>query len=242
MTVAGLVSRVGRELAGTFLPSWCVVCDRELPWRNRVGSCCRACWDALPEIRTVKCTSCALPLPVESAATCIACQLDPTPLDWCDSWGHYSGGLEPLIHAYKFARHDFLAAPLSELMTGVLRQRADLRFDAVVPVPMSRNKERRRGYNQAELLARGIARAIGVPCRAGLLSKTVERSSQSLLPRDQRAANVRGAFAASKQARGREILLVDDICTTAETLRACAGELLREDAARVSAITLAKAS
>jgi len=174
----------------------------------------------------------------EIAARCIDCQLDPFPVAWCDAWGHYAGGLERLLHAFKFKRHDFLDAAFAMLIEETLRERE---FDAIVPVPMSRKKERRRGYNQAELLGRAVAKQIDIPCRM-LLTKATDGQTQSLLPRDRRAANVRHAFKASRDAKDQSLLLIDDICTTGETLRACAKELLRAGAARVCAITVAKAS
>jgi ComF family protein len=244
--LAGALSYLGREAARIVLPSWCAVCERELPWRGRTASCCAACWSALPKITGVKCDSCALPLPGESApgesaARCIDCQLNPAPVAWCDAWGHYAGGLEKVLHAFKFERQDFLDDALASLLDDTLRVRGDAAFDAVVPVPMSRRKERRRGYNQAELLGRALADRIGVPCEM-LLVKNADGPTQSLLPRDRRAANVRHAFRASRGVAGKEILLIDDICTTGETLRACAKELVRAGAARVCAITVAKAS
>jgi ComF family protein len=232
------LTSLGREAARIVLPSWCAVCGGDLPWRDRTTSCCARCWSALPRITSVKCESCALPIAGDEAAKCIACQLDPLPLEWCDAWGHYRGGLERLLHAFKFGKHDFLDAALASLLVETLRERS---FDAVVPVPMSRKKERRRGYNQAELLARAVAKKIDVRCEM-LLTKTSDTQAQSLLPREERAANVRRAFHASAKASGKTLLLIDDICTTGETLRACANELLRAGASRVCAITVAKAS
>jgi len=110
-----------------------------------------------------------------------------------------------------------------------------------VPVPMHRSKLRQRGYNQAELLGRSLARRLRIRCEPSLLRKQLDRSPQSTLPRNERAANVRGAFLASPRARERSLLLVDDVCTTAETLRACAGTLISSEAARVCAVVVAKA-
>lgn len=165
---------------------------------------------------------------------------DPLPVAWTEAWGHYRGALERVLHAFKFERHDFFAAPLAELIESTIRARGDVAFDAVVPVPMHRSKERRRGYNQAELLARALARRIDAPCRPGLLTKRFETPAQSKLARAERAANVRRAFTASPRANGRAILLVDDVSTTGETIRACAGALLRAGAARVCAAVAAK--
>jgi ComF family protein len=188
-----------------------------------------------------RCASCALPLPAGGdALRCIDCQQDPAPLDWCDAWGRYGAGLDRLLHAFKFERHDFLDTPLASLLDALLLAHGDLQFDAIVPVPMSRAKERRRGYNQAELLARALARRAGIGCSL-LLVRRDDRETQSLLDRDHRAANVRGAFTASPDVKGKSILIVDDICTTGETLRACAKELRRAGAVRVAAVAVAKA-
>ena len=171
---------------------------------------------------------------------CGPCLADPVPVDWMEAWGSYRGSLESVLQAFKFKRHDFFADPLAELIEQMIRQRGDLDFDAVVPVPMHRAKLRRRGYNQAELLARALARRIGVRCQPALLTKTRDHDAQSKLARDERAANVRGAFLASPRVTARRILLVDDVCTTGATIRACAGELVRAGAARVAAAVVAK--
>jgi len=178
---------------------------------------------------------------IPEAGRCIRCMDSPLPVEWCDAWGHYRGSLERLLHAFKFERHDFLDDPLSELLEFVIRNRGDLDFDSIVPVPMHRSKLRQRGYNQAELLARALARRLRIHCDAASLRKRIDRRPQSTLPRSERARNVRGAFVASPRSRDRSILLVDDVCTTAETLRACAKALIAAGAARVCAVVVAKA-
>lgn len=238
------LSSLGRDALRIVLPSWCVACEAPLPWRDRTASCCRGCWEALPRILGAKCRSCAQPLPGKPVEEllCLGCAADPLPVDWCEAWGEYRGSLEPLLQAMKFKRHDFLDAALAGLLEEALRDRGDLAFDAIAAVPMSPKHERRRGYNQAELLARALSHRLGVPCDMKLLMRRGERATQSTLPKRDRAANVRGAFAASPRTKGKSILIVDDICTTGETLRACAGVLRRAGAARVCAIAVAKAS
>ena len=176
-----------------------------------------------------------------ATSLCIPCLSEPLPLQWCDAWGEYRGSLERLLGALKFERHDFLDDALASLLEETVRARGDLAFDAVVGVPMSPAKERRRGYNQAHLLARALASRLGAGCDMTLLGRTAERATQSTLPKRERAANVRGVFAAASRVKGKSILVVDDICTTGETLRACATALLREGAGRVCAVTVARA-
>ena len=240
----GALSIVGREALRIVLPSWCAACDSELPWRERTSSCCASCWASLPKITMPKCRSCAQPASIADleAFTCFNCVADPLPVDWCDAWGEYKGALERLLRALKFKRHDFLADALSSLLEGTLRERADLAFDAIVAVPMPRARERRRGYNQAELLADALSRRLGIRCDRTLLTRKGERATQSTLPKRQRAANVRGAFTASTVVEGTSVLLVDDISTTGETIRACAAALTEAGASRVCAIAVAKAS
>lgn len=171
--------------------------------------------------------------------TCLACQIDPPELIWVRSWGHYKLGLEKALHAFKFQRHDFLARPLSELLAELAL--GDEEFDAIVAVPMHRTKLRRRGYNQAELLARALSSKVGVPSRPALLKKVIERQPQSTLNRVDRAENVRDVFKASISAAGLNVLLVDDIYTTGETIRACGRELMRSKVRSVCAVTVARA-
>ena len=173
-------------------------------------------------------------------ALCIECLADPLPVVWCEAWGEYRDGLALLVQALKFHRHDFLDDALAGLIEENVRDR-DVAFDAVAGVPMQRRKERRRGYNQAELLARALAKRIDVPCDMTLLAPRGERAAQSTLARRERALNVRGAFVASGRAKGKSVLLVDDICTTAATIRACAIALLEAGAARVCAVAVARA-
>ncbi|HET7437766.1 MAG TPA: ComF family protein [Thermoanaerobaculia bacterium] len=238
---ANAVSNIGREALRIVLPSWCIACDRELAWRERTASCCADCWASLPKITTATCRSCALPLPGDTHI-CIECSADPLPLDWCEAWGEYGGALEKLLHALKFSRQDFLDAPLAALLEERMRARGDVAFDAIVPVPMLRARERKRGYNQAALLAFALAPRIGAPCEPSLLGRRKEGATQSTLPKRARAANVRGAFRAMPAAKDRSILIVDDICTTGETLRACAAALRKAGAAKVCAVTVAKAT
>lgn len=235
--------RVGRELVSVLLPSPCVVCGEELPIRNRRGSCCGACWEALPRLQPPRCERCALPWDTSETPesfTCADCVAEPPPLEWIDAWGRYERGLAELLQAFKFRGHDFLARHLGELLCEVLERRDEPAFDLIVPVPMHRTKRRQRGYNQAALLAHVLSRRTGVAVDEGALVRIEERGTQASLPKAARRTNVSGSYAALERVKGLRILLVDDIATTGETLRACALELQRRKAAGVAALVVAK--
>jgi ComF family protein len=218
------------------------VCTLPLPWRGRIASCCERCWSALPRIEESKCRRCALVRPGGDgeAFTCLDCHRRDDGPGWIDSWGHYRDGLERVLTAFKFERQDFLAAPLATLIAQVLQDRGDIFFDCLVPVPMSRRKQRERGYNQAELLAQALSRSTAIPVRRALV-KHRDNQAQSHLSKKERAANVSAVFRARSALDGERLLLIDDICTTAETLRACSRALRQAGAGEVCAVTVARA-
>jgi ComF family protein len=156
------------------------------------------------------------------------------------AFGLYAGGLRTLHHAFKFGGWDLLAAPLGERLAALARSTAITSgADALVPVPSTRRRNRERGYDPAVLLADETGRLLGAPRRA-LLSRTRETPPQSTLPAALRRGNVEGAFASSPRARGRVLILVDDVVTTGATLFAAARALREAGARDVRALVLAR--
>ena len=99
--------------------------------------------------------------------------------------------------------------------------------DAVVPVPLSAVRKRRRGYNQSEKLCRGIAEATNLPVWTDVLKRVVDNATQTCLTYEQRVGNVEGIFrcTAPEKVRNKHLLLVDDVITTGSTLKSCIGTL-----------------
>lgn len=132
-----------------------------------------------------------------------------------------------------------LAGALGKLLSSALPR--DLQFDAIVPVPMHWRKRFARGFNQADLLGRGIARRCGLPVQQSLVRRKSAKV-QAGLSHAQRRLNVASAFAIARKAKvtGLRILLVDDVMTTGATASACAFLLKRAGAKSVTLLTLAR--
>jgi len=112
----------------------------------------------------------------------------------------------------------------------------------MVPVPLHRARQRRRGFNQAALLARGLSERIGVAVDEGILVRHRRTAAQVGLDAEERTRNVRDAFRhVTEQAAGKDVLIVDDVCTTGSTLEACGAALRDGGAKSVKALTLARA-
>jgi ComF family protein len=147
-----------------------------------------------------------------------------------------------LIHRLKYEGYFALAEPLSGfLIEGwpAWEQAPDL----ILPIPLHARRQRRRGYNQSELLARPLAREMALQFSAAALRRTRHTAPQVGLGPAERANNVRGAFTADPATvAGRHILLVDDVLTTGATMSAAAEALLAAGAQTVSAYCLARVS
>jgi ComF family protein len=149
-----------------------------------------------------------------------------------------------LVHLLKFSGYRSLA----RLMAGAIAAAAE-RFAVMgdepvvlVPVPMDRRKQRQRGYNQAESIGRELGRRLGLSLDTRLLSRIRQGEQQSKTKRRQRAANVRGAFAAEPaRAAGRTVGLVDDLVTSGSTASACSAALLEAGAASVVVLCFGRA-
>lgn len=183
------------------------------------------------------CPRCALPT---GGGLCRRCERDPPPVERAVAVGPYAGTLKRLIAAFKFDGWDLLAAPAGRRMAAVALEVGLARdLDAVTPIPSTRRRNRRRGYDPAALLAAEVARRLGRPLRE-LVRRVREGPPQSDLPASKRAANVAGAFVARSPATGRSILLVDDVATTGATAFAAASALREAGARRVHLLVLAR--
>ena len=237
----------GRALAALLLPRVCAVCG-EFAGDESPDAVCAMCWTRLPGLPSPACARCGHPVCRASGA--------PQACAWCESLPAYvraarsccwavDGPALAIVHALKYAGWRSVAAGM-----GTRIVRLDWPWDvvaercALVPVPLAPVRQRERGFNQAELIARAIAPHWGIPVWPHCLERVRATETQTRLTPGERRVNVRGAFRAAARApelRGTHLVLVDDVVTTSATLNACAAALCEGGARIVSYVTFARA-
>jgi ComF family protein len=221
-------------LLDLFYPPRCPAC------RSLVGEegFCRACRETLTDLPLAHCPRCAEP---EVEGLCAHCRAVPPAFESVVAPCLHGGALADAIHRFKYEDRPQLARPLAALARPCVAE-ALAWCDLVCPVPLHDERLRQRGYDQALLVARELARSAGRPVEARALRRTRKTAPQVGRDRAGRAANVAGAFEADRfRVAGKRVLLVDDVVTTGATANAAARALLEGGAAAVRVAALARA-
>lgn len=222
-------------LRALFFPRKCLVCGCFLPEEDK--DVCRTCLDDLPLtwqwdiVQNAAFERLARRFEVEAAASLL---FFGTESDY-----------RRIVYAFKYGGRQQLACRMGRILGTYLKQSREFaRCQAVVPVPLHPLRRWKRGYNQAELIARGVAEEMGLPVETKLLHRRRNTKTQTKLHGAAKTRNVQGAFvvdsrrAATIGQQGvRHLLLVDDVLTTGSTLKACAVPL-QAAGFRLSATTI----
>ncbi|MGH9323984.1 MAG: ComF family protein [Vicinamibacteria bacterium] len=230
-------------LGAVLFPSLCLVCQDPLHLPLE-GPLCRSCLDRLPRIEDPFCPRCGLPYPpgVEPGL-CGPCRRAPRYFRRARAHAPYVEEVRLCLHALKYGGRRRIASVLGRQAARFCVGAGELRgVSAVVPVPLSRGRRRERGFNQAEIIARAVARRARLPLRCRVLRKTSERPPQAGLSAAARRKNVASAYRATlpPALRGASLLLVDDVLTTGATAEAAARALLLAGAGAVDVLTIAR--
>lgn len=223
----------------------CVLCGSP---SGRGMDLCVPCEGDLPRI-TAACHRCAIPLPAsETQPLCGQCLSTKPPQTCAIALYAYDFPIDQLISQMKFSRQMKYARVLGQLLAQrLVHYYAEERLpDAIIPVPLSRQRLQERGFNQASLLAKPVAKALNIPLLKFHCVRSRHTEAQSGLGAKTRRDNVRNAFAlrkplVDKQQQGlQHIALVDDVMTTGATLESLAKTLLQHGIERLDFWTIAR--
>lgn len=210
-------------------PRRCPVCQDLITAKEEHVRICTECEKKLPYVREPRCMKCGKELYREEQEYCLDCVREPK---------HYKRGYPVFVYqapvkagvmAFKYHNRreyaEFYTWAMLKRYEGEYRRFAP---DGILPVPMYPRKQRRRGYNQAELLAKGLGAELKIPVFTELLRRRIDTVPQKELNDKERINNLKKAFHISgNDVKLKRILLVDDIYTTGATIEACAEVLLQ---------------
>lgn len=195
---------------------------------------CADCRADLPWLDANHCSCCAHPLP--APGLCGRCIAEPPHYDRVVAACRYAFPLDGLIQAYKYSGRLVAGTALASLFANRVQQPPDL----IVPVPLTAQRLRERGFNQALELARVLGQQMKAPVNAQLCIKTRDTAPQTRLPWKERRKNIRGAFVVEGSVAGCHVAVVDDVLTTGATLSELARNLKRAGAATVTGYVIAR--
>ena len=229
------VSRLLSRILDVFYPRRCPVCQKILKDQRRM--ICPECERLLRPIGHPRCYKCGKP--VEKGEYCRDCERRQHIFEQGRGIFVYDSRMRRSVTRYKYygcrEYGDFFARAMYRYGQKELREWDP---DLIVPVPLHRSKERMRGFNQAAYLAERLSRYTGIPADMELVKKVVKTRSQKKLNALQRRKNLEKAFFATKNVRGKNILVVDDVYTTGSTIDAMAGCLKKKGAENVYFLTV----
>jgi ComF family protein len=211
------------DAARRALPQRCELCA------GASGSAllCDGCTRSLPHLGPA-CPVCALP--TASGAVCGHCLAHPPPFDATLAAFAYAFPVDRLMHAFKYHGRVGLAEWGAAAIRARVAARASALPQRLIALPLSRERQRERGYNQAHEIARALGRELSIPLVRDGVRRDRFAPPQAALPWGERARNVRGAFACEVDLKGLTVAVVDDVMTTGASLAEFARTLKRAGA------------
>lgn len=228
-----LFSVIVEQLSYALFPRRCNMCGKAIPPDSEF---CDACADNIAWVEDEVCIHCG-----RGKKDCL-CSNRRMFYEAVAAPFYYTGAVKKCIKGLKFVKAVQNADVLSDYMADSVRKHfADKHFDIVTCVPLSKEAAKRRGYNQSELLAKGLSKRMKLKFEAKLLSRTFQGEEQKNLSANRRFGSVFGSFDCVKSdiIKGKKILLCDDISTTGATFNECAKMLLLGGADEVYCIAAA---
>ena len=243
-----LVTSIAGASLSLLFPEACQICGSERA-DPAGGYVCRTCWSkpgSIQFIRPPYCHRCGLPYDgaLTTEFVCSNCHDVKLHFSAARSATVAAGLVREAIHRFKYQRQLWFEPFLTDLLLREMRPwlAASGRWDWLVPVPLHPQREREREFNQSQRIAAAVACATGIPCSSQALHRVRPTNTQTALSREQRAANMRKAFAMGGRfpLNGKRVILIDDVFTTGATTNACARVLRTAGAVDVFVWTVAR--
>ena len=221
------------DLIDLIFPPTCGGCKKSgIRW-------CSDCQLETQNVRPPICEICGQPTQAEGL--CNRCLQHHPQIKAIRSWAEFKGPIRNALHDLKYRRNIGLGITLANLLVELV-QKNPWKIDIATPVPLGKNRQKDRGYNQADLLAKPLALNLQLPYNPQILVRNRETQSQVELSLAERKNNLKDAFAADPaKVKGKNIMVVDDVTTSGSTLEACAIALLEAGAKTVYGVTVARA-
>lgn len=230
---------LGHAILQFIYPLECSLCEQPVEEHN--APLCEKCFASLATVDQPFCLFCHKFL--GPTVACVSCD-SGLPQVPTLSLGAFDDSYQKLIHQLKYRNARPLGKLFGQRMAECLGQLEHFGpIDVVIPVPLHRRRKWKRGFNQSDLVAEGIAKALGKPLDKRTLRRLRHTQDHTRLSRVERQRNVAGAFGVVNPDRiqGKTVLLVDDVTTTGATLGECARTLVNAGAKRVCAAAIAVA-
>ena len=203
------------------LPAFCISCEQKLENGRKI--ICAPCFNQLPVLD-------------DKYISVLLEEIKHPYFDELIIKYQFAETFQKLIHLFKYQRTLTLATYFAEAVATIIKKN---NYDIITGIPLNPVKEKERGYNQSALIAKELGRLLNIQYAGSLVQRIRNTPSQTKLNREQRIKNMQEAFSCSGNVIDKKVILVDDIITTGSTLNACAEEIKKQKAAKVTAVALA---
>lgn len=239
--MSSAIISITKNLLNLIYPMRCASCGKGIDAMNESGVC-EFCISSIRPNPKPHCISCGRAI-IDGRNPCRGCSVAPFYFSGSRSACIYEDPIRKIISEFKYNKKDYLFKVLSGQLTSFVKDNPEIldRIDIITFVPLSKDRLRQRGFNQAELLARDLSMEFDLPI-FDTLAKNKRTTFQHALSKNERMTNLKGSFVLSKKAdiNNTSILLVDDVITTGSTLNECSRVLLAAGAKEIRCLTLAR--
>lgn len=218
-----IASIVHRYILPALFPRHCPFCDQILPYGSYICDSCRA---LLPIVHSPTCYHCGKPLSNPRLELCYDCRIFPKSFDGGLSLFLYNSMMRQAIVSFKYHNKRYYADFFVYAICSIhLQKIKSWNLQAIFPIPVHEHKRKKRGYNQAELIAYQLASRLHLPCYSDYIIRTIDTLPQKQFSPQARLNNLNRAFSIHPAYRNHKpparVLLIDDIYTTGATMESC---------------------